>query len=289
MVIPVPAELDIEAPEVFSGYGGKWLASTNGPPIFDDQRGELIVVFEDSSQSLLFEEQPLAANRLHPDPTSKAGLENIVTFSVSSMPELGQTIVLVNAPCTAGMYTISLKRRIRISATQWDDTLTPPPYAGVVEVVGDCSGGASPNDPPMATFLGDLRRELKQTYPRPAAYIGFPVPPPAAGHLVLTYPDSKIEVHGVIEAFHTGRESVVQWNAANPPELLIDFADPNAELFGLMIVFTQTTPYQAGAAQISEFVVDLSASRLYDVDGNLIHDDGSGGLLAGVVTPTQIR
>ena len=284
------------------GYGGLWLYDEENE-LYDDQRGQLTFTFTNTEESEYTETvDPLIVTRTFPDPSTDAALDGgILIFNGASFFSLtGQTVALVNVPdLPAGEYDIEIGRRIRTSETTWNESATPvPAYNGKVNIlpaqVSGIDGEPNPPSGALGSGLGtaevDLTEYMVHIYPHPTLDLLLPVnPAPAAGHLVVNFPASKAEILAVTAANRFAPRSLVTSAVTGSGVLEIDFVSPDFEVGTLAIVFTPIDPFSAGRPAPSDFTLTLGTSRLYDEDGALIYDNGSGGLQADKVTVGEIR
>jgi hypothetical protein len=224
--------------------------------------------------------------RAWPDPASPAAIENSLPSTLFGQI-FGQVVALIDIPrdeaLVPGAYAWCFFTRLP------DGTVGPPYYEG--ELFGNfgtpppmgpfevLDGPPAPPTPPTgyAGLLGgsDVTRDLERLIPYHKAYLYFDAPSgayPAAAAILVTYPDERIEIKSVFEENHSGRGSIVLWDADTPGELRIHFASPGRVtsfpqvVRGLAVAF-DVRPESGAAAEPGDFVVVESETRLYDRDG----------------------
>lgn len=109
--------------------------------------------------------------------------------------------------------------------------------------------------------------EITSLYPWPKLTILFSgqTPPPAAAHVEMTYPVSRIQsiltVYNDVDPAH---DSIVQWQDDGSGTLTLDVVNPRQLRLVLAVVF------QPEAGEVLDPATDfaLLASSTYDIDGN---------------------
>jgi hypothetical protein len=268
------------------GYGGLVGGTTQ---IYDDQRGELLFVLKPQGGGSEVELATRMVTRVFPDPASDVGLNNDVGFPLLPIG-LGQPIALVHIPpgVDEGTYDIEVRRRRRTGPTTWETFLPNSPGTNKSPLNQPRELTVVPGDGAETPFEGMLGINnpvptldyLPGLYPHPKVVVSFGSTQPAAAHLVVNYPETKMQVYGVIEEQHFGRGSIVafQDDAVNG-ELTIDFVDPDASVAQLAIVFELLAPFSPSAGRVNapgDFTL-LTGTQLYDADGAPISNNVTFG------------
>ena len=113
---------------------------------------------------------------------------------------------------------------------------------------------------PTTGFLGQFSQDtstgLRGLYPFPKVLLNFVSPQPAAAHLVVNYPKTKIEVKSVFEEQRQRRGSIISWR--DDPvagQVTIDFVDPDRSVYSLAIAFDLIIPVGTGRAVTGDFSI----------------------------------
>jgi hypothetical protein len=250
------------------GFGGAWLAAAGR---YDDQRGDLsfVLVAPNGAERALVTQ---FVTRVWPDPASDGGIANDVGGAVFPGVGVAEAVAIVDVPAATppGPYRIEIRRRRRISMSQWE-TLPGVDYAQSIQVlpasVNGVAGAPTPASGYAGSFGTDLTARLAALHPHPKIVLALPANArPAAAHLVLAYPAAKVRVRSVFEEQHLGRGSIVAWSDDTAAgRITIDLADPAASVAALAVAFELRDPFGAGRAAASDF--QLLASALYDARG----------------------
>jgi hypothetical protein len=158
--------------------------------------------------------------------------------------------------------------------------LTPPGIASQIQIrVEPNVAGATPTPdtgylpPSTAADAGPWLAQGALPYPKVLVSIGG-TPRPAAAHLELTYPTSKLVIKDVYEQNHLGRHSLLTWSAANG-RLKIDWASresaASTPVYAIAVAFDLVDPWAPGGTAVpADFVLDLAQRRLYDANAALV-------------------
>jgi hypothetical protein len=245
------------------GYGGTMLQQAG---IYDDQRGEL--VFKLTGGGFVHTLITRFVTRLAPDPATQVAIDNAVDDPSAALLGLAQVLALVDIPMSVGEgdYTMTISRCRRTSSGGACLPLTPDVYYSRPFTVLPGIGTPTPMSGFVGGFSADTSTAMMGLYPFPKVPITFIEPEPAAAHLVVNYPKTKVEVQSVFEDNHQGRGSIVAW--ADDPvagQVTIDFVDPDASVGSLAIAFKLIDPFGAGRVLNGDF--SITSAQLYDADG----------------------
>jgi hypothetical protein len=280
------------------GYGGQ-LLRTATPPIYDDQRGELVFVLKKGAAE--YELVTQLVTRTGPDPATKTGIDNLVDMPIAGILGLSQVLAIVEIPPPPpgsgpppDVYSIEVRRKRRISATQWETNLPVPQYsspvtagANQIEIIPGTGSPASTHGYLPYFAEGDASQGLRALYPYPKIVLAIPAlsqsgsPQPSASHLVVSFPQGKLAIKSVFEEQHLGRGSIVTYsNDTQNGRLTIDLVDPGRSVKSLAIAFDLLDPFGAGRATQADFTV--TTADLYDGNG-AVASTSPGAIVKGAI------
>lgn len=262
IVVPVAGEMTVSTNQV--GYGGTLLQQAG---IYDDQRGELVFkLTAGSSEHTLVTRM---VTRLAPDPATQTAIDNLVDDPFSGLLGISQILALVDIPTSVpeGDYTMLISRCRRTTTGGACLPLAPANiYYSRPFTVLEGTGTPSPDTGFVGVVSQDTSTALRGLYPLPKVPIVFASSQPAAAHLVVNYPKTKVEVKAVFEDQHQGRGSIISWT--DDPvagQVTIDFVDPDASVSSLAIAFDLLDPFGAGRVVTGD--VSIASAQLYDANG----------------------
>lgn len=254
--------------EIFVGN----LAGYAMPGISDQQRGQLVFRLLDDQTELPtgYFLDLRAITRVYPDPASLAGVNNNpAPAGVGLAVGIGQVLAVLDVPDTAptGDFLLEVTRErpagnelpaeetpsYRLPFTILPGLEDPHPGQGFLNVSG-------------TSFLPIGPVPFTTIYPNPKVVFDLPTPAPAAAHLVVSYPGSKIyAVLSVFEEQHLGRQSIVLFSDDTAQEqITIDLADP---LESGVTQFSIAFQPKAGAALVDPTDFTVVEEFYYDADG----------------------
>lgn len=260
ILIPVAGEKTANATV---GYGSALLGQAG---IRDGQRGELVFTLTGGSQVHTLVTR--FVTRLGPDPAAQAAIDNRVDDPLAPALGISQVIALVEIPTgvPAGNYTMTISRCEFLSYGGPCEPVTPDVYYSRPFTILPGTGTQMPTTGFLGQFSQDTSTGLRSLYPFPKVPLAFAPTAPAAAHLVVNYPKTKIEVKSVFEEQHQGRGSIVSWS--DDPvagQVTIDFVDPDASVYSLAIAFDLILPVGTGRVVAGDF--SIASAQFYDANG----------------------